>query len=207
LIQVVDADGDTLAAPANDIVVKIGDDIPAFIGQPTTLQLDEDGLAGANIDSGKPGEVNFGGATQQIANLAALFSVGADSPGTFQFTTGAAAALTALNLTSNHVAIVFTANLAGDTITGKAGALTVLTLQLTAAGSLTTTLSDQIDHANSPVNTETNLSIDLSALIQVVDADGDTLAAPANDIVVKIGDDIPAFIGQPTTLQLDEDGL
>ena len=72
---------------------------------PVALQVDEDGLAGANADNNRPGEVNFGGLTSANVNIATLFSVGADQPGTFQFTGNAVATLNALGLTSAGVLI------------------------------------------------------------------------------------------------------
>src|ERR671925_1089767 len=63
IVEVVDEDGDALSAPAGDIVLNIGDDIPQIVGSATTLQVDEDGLLGANADTGATGEVNFGGST------------------------------------------------------------------------------------------------------------------------------------------------
>ena len=84
----------------------------------------------------------------------------------------------------------------------------MLTLTLTAAGALSVTLNDQIDHADSPNDTETNLAITLGGLVEVVDEDGDALSAGAADIVLNIGDDIPTITGTtPVVLQVDEDGL
>ena len=80
-------------------MLNIGDDIPQIIGTtPVTLQLDEDALADANADSAPrlPGEADFGGQTTASVDLTTFFSVGADQPGTFQFTAGAVAALDAL---------------------------------------------------------------------------------------------------------------
>ena len=61
---------------------------------------------------------------------------------------------------------------------------------MTAAGQLNFTLIDQIDHTFGD-DVETNLSIDVGALIEVVDEDGDALPAGAGNIVINVGDDIP----------------
>ena len=81
----------------------------------------------------------------------------------------------------------------GDTITGSAGGNDIYTIQVTAAGQLNFTLIDQIDHTFGD-DVETNLSIDLGALIEVVDEDGDALPAGAGNIVLNIGDDIPQIV-------------
>ena len=135
------------------------------------------------------GEADFGGQASDSLDLTMVFSVGQDQPGTYGFTAGAVAALDALPLTSNQVVITHTQ--VGDTITGSAGGNPIYTIQVTAAGLLTFTLIDQIDHATGD-DTETNLPIDLAGVIQVEDEDGDALAAGAGDIVINVGDDIPA---------------
>ncbi len=165
--------------------------------EPVTLQLDEDGLTGANADDSRTGENDFGGSTTDSFDLTDAFKVGADQPGTFQFTSGASGAvatLNALGLTSDGATITFA--LVGDTITGTTagGTNEVLSLTLTDAGLLSVELSDQIDHADSPDNTETNLPINLGALIEVVDEDGDAVSTSAANIVLNIGDDIPVAI-------------
>ena len=93
----------------------------------------------------------------------------------------------------------------GDTITGSAGGNDIYTIQVTAAGQLTFTLIDQIDHTFGD-DAETNLPIDLGGLIEVVDEDGDALPAGAGNIVINVGDDIPQMC-QPAALQVDEDAL
>ena len=209
ILVATDADGDFIPL-SGGFIISVENDIPQIIGTtPVTLQLDEDGLAGANADSAPllPGEADFGEQTTANVDLTTFFSVGADQPGTFQFTAGAVAALDALPLTSGQLDITFALNAAGDTITGSTANGNVLTLNLTTDGSLTVTLLDQIDHTFGD-NVESNLAINLGGLIAVVDQDGDALAAASGDIVLNIGDDIPQIIGTtPVTLQLDEDGL
>ena len=67
-------------------------------------------------------------------------------------------------------------------ITGSAAGNPVYTITLTTAGQLSVQLLDQIDHADDPDNTETNLSINLGGIIQVVDSDGDALSTGAANI-------------------------
>ena len=63
--------------------------------------------------------MDFGGPASDSLDLTTVFSVGQDQPGTYGFTAGAVAALDALLLTSDQVAITHTQ--VGDTITGSAG--------------------------------------------------------------------------------------
>ena len=206
ILVATDFDGDSATGAASgSFTIAVENDIPQIVGQPAALQVDEDALGDANTDTGQTGEADFGGLATDSLDLTTFFSVGADEPGTYQFTSGAAAALDALLLTSDQVLITNT--LVGDTITGSAGVNPIYTIQVTAGGTLNVTLLDHIDHVDNPDDTETNLTISLGSLIEVVDEDGDALSAPSGDITLNIGDDIPnavVVINTPDTLVLDE---
>ena len=64
-----------------------------------------------------------------------------------------------------------------------------------ANGSYTFTLLDQLDHPTlnglAGDNTENDLGIALGSIIQATDADGDTVAANANGLVITVDDDTP----------------
>ena len=152
MIQVEDEDGDALVAGAGDIVINVGDDIPQHrLATPAALQVDEDALADANADTPvADGEVDFGGQASDSLDLTVVFSVGQDQPGTYGFTAGAVAALDALPLTSNQVAITHTQ--VGDTITGSAGRNPIYTIQVTAAWS-SDLHADRPDRPSTPATT------------------------------------------------------
>ena len=192
-------------------IISVENDIPQIIGTtPVTLQLDEDGLAGANADSAPllPGEADFGEQTTANVDLTTFFSVGADQPGTFQFTAGAVAALDALAADLGPVDITFTLKLRATRSPARQRAATLLTLNADD-GRVADGHAARPDRPRQFVTTSRrNLAINLGGLIEVVDQDGDALAAASGDIVLNIGDDIPQIIGTtPVTLQLDEDGL
>ena len=65
------------------------DDAPTVTGEAATLQVDEDGLANGNTDTGQTGEADLGGPLTDDFDLTTVFSIGADQPGTYQFTSGA----------------------------------------------------------------------------------------------------------------------
>ncbi len=190
-VPVTATDGKGGSTSAN-MSVTIEDDSPAFVGAgQSVLRVDEDGLASANVDSGRSGENDFGKQTVSHIELSTVINPGADGLGSYHFVSGALTQLAGLGLSSNGAAISYVVSPDGHTITGSAGGVSVFTVELTATGSLTFTLLGQVDHVNSPGNVETNLSIDLSGLIEVSDKDGDTLTPPVGSVVVSVGDDIP----------------
>jgi len=119
-----------------------------------------------------------------------LFSAGADQPLTYSLATNTSG-LPAL--TSNGVAITY--SVVGNTLTASAGGETVFTFVLNANGSYTFTLVDQLDHptlnGQAGDNTENDLSIALGSIILATDADGDSVAANANGLVITVDDDTP----------------
>ncbi|PLP58342.1 hypothetical protein CYK37_15670, partial [Mesorhizobium loti] len=191
VVPVTASDGKDGSATANMSII-IEDDSPAFVSvSQTVLRVDEDGLASANADSGRSGENDFGKQTVSHIELSTVINPGADGLGSYHFASGALTQLGGLGLSSNGAAISYSLSPDGHTITGSAAGVSVFTVELTATGSLTFTLLGQVDHVNSPGNVETNLTIDLSGLIEVADKDGDTLTPPTGSVVVSVGDDIP----------------
>ena len=87
---------------------------------------------------------------------------------------------------------------------------TVFTFQLTAAGNWTFTLVDQLDHPTLDGlpgdNTENDLLINLGAIVQATDRDGDTVTGNATGLVVTVNDDTP-IQGAISSGTVDEDGL
>ena len=194
-----DRDGDTDTADLNiGGALKFKDDGPSIIPGTISAAVDEDGLAGANIDAARAGEVaGTGSATVSGAAgaLNALASFGADQAGTFSLGSDLSS-LTAQGLKSNGVALTYTVS--GDTLTAKAGALDVFTLQVGSNGSYTFTLKDQLDHPTlngvAGDNTENSLDINFGSVLKVTDRDGDSLAlggATGANFKITVQDDIP----------------
>ena len=81
----------------------------------------------------------------------------------------------------------------------------VFTFQLTTAGGWTFTLVDQLDHA--PGNDENDLTINLGAIVQATDVDGDSVSGNAAGLVVTVDDDVPAQNEATANINVDEDDL
>ena len=71
----VDGDGDPVDVPLH---ISVQDDIPALTVGSDTIVVDEDGLAGANADAGRTGEVVGTGFVTAHGNLADNFNFGED---------------------------------------------------------------------------------------------------------------------------------
>ena len=201
LVKVTDRDGDSITLGGTtgaNFNITVQDDIPIPCPGTIVASVDEDGLAGANADMGRAGEVaGTGSATVTGASgaLAGLVSVGADQVGSFGIGSDLSS-LTAQNLSSNGVALTYT--VAGDTITAKAGGLEVFTLQVTSAGGYTFTLKDQLDHpalnGAAGDNTENTMDINFGGILKVTDRDGDSIVLGGTtgaSFVIKVQDDIP----------------
>ncbi len=179
-MQATDFDGDTVVGNATGLVITVDDDTPIATAGTSTGTVDEDGVVEGIADAG-PGDGIAGGtgdvagqATVATGSVTALFQSGADEPLTYGFTGNAVTTLQALGLTSGGVALSYA--IAADTVTASAPAgNTVFTFQLTAAGNWTFTLVDQLDHAAG--NAENDLTINLGAIVQATDFDGDTVSA------------------------------
>ena len=215
LVHAVDQDGDPVDASARSLVVSVDDDlpVPANEGSVTGL-VDEDNLPNGNNDNA-PGDDYLGNAdgdndgtttSGAAGSLASLYSVGADDPLSFGLSTDTSG-LPAL--TSGGVAVTYA--VVGNVLTASAGGSTVFTLTVNADGSWTFDLEGQLDHASG--NSENNLFIDFSSIIEAEDFDHDPAAPlPAGSFVINVDDDIPTpkipVEGQPLLGGLvDEDNL
>ena len=197
ILVATDADGDSVTANAGGLVITVDDDTPTASATLLTGTVDEDGVPGGL--AGGPGDVP-GEATIASGSVATLFNSGADAPLTFSLLANTAG-LPAL--TSNGVAVTYVVN--GNTLTASAGGNTVFTFVLNANGSYTFTLVDQLDHALGPV--EDNLSISLGSIISATDADGDSVTASANGLVITVNDDTPTASATVLGGTVDEDGV
>ncbi|CAN7334059.1 beta strand repeat-containing protein [Mesorhizobium caraganae] len=190
ILRAADADGDTVAAAANALVVTVDDDTPTASQAQQTGTVDEDGVPGGI--AGGTGDV-AGEVTVASGSVTPLFNSGADAPLTFSLnsnTSGLPA------LTSGGVAVTY--SVVGNTLTASAGANTVFTFALNGTtGAWTFTLADQLDHPTlnglPGDNEENDLAVNLSSLLRATDADGDTVAAAANALIVTVDDDTPTI--------------
>ncbi|WP_371355942.1 hypothetical protein ACA087_04955 [Pseudomonas chlororaphis] len=197
LLQATDKDGDTVTAAAEKLVITVDDDTPTATGTAAAGTVDEDGLA--NGIAGGVGDV-AGEATTASGNVTGIFQSGADVPLTYSLssdTSGLPA------LTSGGVALVY--SVAGDTLTAKAGAVDVFTFSLSAAGAYSFTLLQPLDHPAG--DDENDITLNLGAMLQATDKDGDTVTAAAEKLVITVDDDTPTANGTAGAGTVDEDGL
>ncbi|WP_372238857.1 DUF5801 repeats-in-toxin domain-containing protein, partial [Acinetobacter sp. Swhac1] len=103
-------------------------------------------------------------------------------------------------LTSNGVAVVWTLDTATNTVTGTAGALTIITVVLdSATGDYTVTLDSAVDHADNSVEDILDFTIPTS----VTDNHGATAASTLNVIVEDDGPSVSVG-STAATLTVDE---
>ncbi|WP_458378315.1 T1SS-143 repeat domain-containing protein [Pseudomonas chlororaphis] len=197
MLQATDKDGDTVTAAADKLVITVDDDTPTATGTAEAGTVDEDGLA--NGIAGGIGDVP-GEATTASGNVTAIFQSGADVPLTYSLSSDASG-LPALS--SGGVALVY--SVAGDTLTAKAGAVDVFTFSFSAAGAYSFTLLQPLDHPAG--NDENDITLNLGAMLQATDKDGDTVTAAAEKLVITIDDDTPTATGTAEAGTVDEDGL
>ncbi|PXX64372.1 T1SS-143 domain-containing protein [Pseudomonas sp. LAMO17WK12:I10] len=197
LLKATDKDGDTVTAAAEKLVITVDDDTPTANGTAAAGTVDEDGLA--NGIAGGVGDVP-GEATTASGSVTGVFQSGADVPLSYALssdTSGLPA------LTSGGVALVY--SVTGDTLTAKAGGVDVFTFSLNAAGDYSFTLLQPLDHPAG--NDENDISLNLGAMLQATDKDGDTVTAAANKLVITVDDDTPTATGTAEAGTVDEDGL
>ncbi len=181
-----DGDGDT--APTS-LTITVDDDTPVANAASSTGTVDEDGLPGGITDNGS----NDVPGADLTANgfVTGLFTVGADDPLTYSLDDSSTAALDALGLTSNGVAVTYT--ISGNTITAVAGTTPIFTFTLDpATGAWAFTLQGPLDHATGDSENATDIVVEFASLIRATDVDGDEVAANAGaSIAVTIDDDSP----------------
>ncbi|MBJ7438893.1 MAG: VCBS domain-containing protein [Sphingopyxis sp.] len=187
--EITDGDGDTSIATAT--IMLVADSTPQ-IRQADNVTVDEDGLPGANLDNGRPGEVvSTGSAT---ATGAIVIDFGGDVPATLagSLVLNDSAALDT-QLTVDGVAVTFAKD--GADLVGSVGGVEVIRISITGvvAGpgatevsySYSVTLSQSIDQIAAGEDTDL-----LSAIgFTVTDNDGSTASGSFG---VTIVDDIPS---------------
>ena len=204
ILQATDFDSDTVAAAPNALIVTVDDDTPTASQASQTGTVDEDGVPGGI--AGGTGDVT-GEATVATGSVAPLFNSGADQPLTFSLKTDTSGLP---GLTSGGVAVTYA--VVGNTLTASAGGNTVFTFALDGiTGAWTFTLVDQLDHASLDGlpgdDTENDLPINLSSILQATDFDSDTVAAAPNALIVTVDDDTPTASQASQAGTVDEDGV
>ncbi|MCG8652710.1 MAG: hypothetical protein MI861_22920, partial [Pirellulales bacterium] len=210
LINVTDGDGDTIMLNGQ-VIFKVTDDIPEAVGM-VMATVDE-----ADI----PDQVSQPTPTSATIDLALFVDFGVDGQGAVPFALKDATALgdpagavtvrdengAPVALTSMGDPVLYTGfdtSVAGQTtLTATADGRTVFTLTLTDAGQITFNLFDTIDHplTDDPGTNEDEtafedrLFIDVGALINATDGDGDQFMLAAEQVVFKVTDDIPEASG------------
>jgi T1SS-143 domain-containing protein len=191
--QITDYDTDKAVAP---VVITVRDDAPRFPPEnPDNPPEDPENPPGNPGDPNDPAmgngyrivdETNLsGGQIVTEGKLNADF--GADAPGSYALKPGtfnSYGSKTGGNLTSNGVPVVVT--LEGGKFVGKAGAITVFTLELNATtGAYKFTLLEQLDHAN---GSNPNDVINLVFGVEAADSEGDKVNGT---IRIDVRDDAP----------------
>ena len=193
IIEATDADGDSVTAFAGGLVITVDDDTPTASSNHVTGLVDEDGVVEGAADSGDGdgiaggiGDVP-GAPTVASGSVASMFNTGADAPLSFGFAANAVTVLEGLGLTSGGDALDYV--VLGNTVTASTAAGDVFTFELNDNGSWEFTLIDQLDHADGL--DENDLAINLGAIIQATDADGDSVVGNADGLVITVDDDTP----------------
>ncbi|MFV3334858.1 retention module-containing protein [Pseudomonas sp. NY15437] len=186
---ITDGDGDQSVASLDlggKLVFK--DDGPVLIaGGSVTGQVMEDALPGGNPDGA-------GDTTTATGSLSSLVNFGADGPGAFSLT-GNTASLSAQNLTSGGVALSY--SVVGNLLTAMAGAKTIFTLSVDAAGHYEFKLLGPLDHPLHNGDDGEQLTLNLGGVIKATDGDGDPVSLGAGSLVIHVQDDLPVVHSEP----------
>lgn len=179
---IIDKDGDPSQATLSVYV----DDI-----SPVIAKVDEDELSGGITDN--DGETTI--ATGSVSSLVVGPSTGV------QFilsgnTSGLAGA------SSGSTPLVY--SVVGDTLSAKAGAVTVFTLQVESDGDYTFTLLKPLDHSLGNGDDGELLVMDFASILQA--SNGVDPVSLAGSFLVQIEDDVPT-VSANAPVQLDDDAL
>jgi T1SS-143 domain-containing protein len=193
---ITDGDGDQRSDSVDlggKLVFK--DDGPVLIaGGNVTGQVMEDALPGGNPDGASDTTVAKG-------SLASLVNFGADGPGAFSLT-GDYSSLTAQHLTSGGVALVY--SVVGNLLTAMAGAKTIFTLSVDAAGNYEFKLVGPLDHPLHNGSDAEQLALNLGGVIKATDGDGDPVSLGSGSLVINVQDDLPVVHSEPPCQTVSE---
>ena len=204
-----DGDGDGIPLGTGSFIIQVRDDIPVALGGTVDLgTVYEDGLTATNSDDQSVGNPETDHTEVSVIitsdQLKALVSAGADEDVTFSLN---GAVGNPLGLTSHNIPVTYLVS--GNTLTAKAGANTVFTIEDNLDGTFTFTLLDQLDHLplGSGAGDDEPLTLNLAAAFKATDFDGDSVVLTgALNLIVE--NDVPTAV--QTTVPLGtvyEDGL
>ncbi|OWP51745.1 DUF5801 repeats-in-toxin domain-containing protein, partial [Pseudomonas nitroreducens] len=186
---ITDGDGDQQSASLDlggKLVFK--DDGPVLIaGGSVSGQVMEDALTGGNPDGASD-------TTTATGSLTSLVNFGADGPGAFSLT-GDYSSLTSQHLTSGGVALTY--SVVGNLLTAMAGAKTVFTLSVDAAGNYEFKLVGPLDHPLHNGSDAEQLAPNLGGVIKATDGDGDPVSLGSGSLVINVQDDLPVVHSEP----------
>jgi len=193
---ITDGDGDQQSASVDlggKLVFK--DDGPALVaGGNVTGQVMEDALPGGNPDGASD-------TTTAKGSLTSLVNFGADGPGAFSLT-GDYSSLTAQHLTSGGVALAY--SVVGNLLTATAGAKTIFTLAVDAAGNYEFKLVGPLDHPLHNGSDAEQLALNLGGVIKATDGDGDPVSLGSGSLVINVQDDLPVVHSEPPCQDVSE---
>ncbi|KTD66175.1 structural toxin protein RtxA [Legionella spiritensis] len=200
---VTDADGDSVEQALNlgQGTFSINDDGPLVNGNTDTAQLVyEDALPAGNADPGQT--LNISG------SLSSLVDFGADGPGGFELTTDYLTTLAAFGLTSDGQALSYSAseNNGIQSVVAKdylGQDVFTFTFDKTT-GNYDFTLQSHLDHLPPPIAQDDDtqsLPIQLGAIINAIDADGDKVNL-GQSFGVHVQDDLP--VAQNDSVSVNE---
>ncbi|PJI49538.1 MAG: hypothetical protein CTR55_09290 [Pseudomonas sp.] len=186
---ITDGDGDHKSASidlGDKLVFK--DDGPALIaGGSLTGQVMEDALPNGNPDGASDTTVAKG-------SLGALVNFGADGPGAFSLT-GDYSSLISQHLRSGGVELGY--SVVGNLLTATAGAKTIFTLSVDAAGNYEFKLVGPLDHPLHNGSDAEQLALNLGGVIKATDGDGDPVSLGSGSLVINVQDDLPVVHSEP----------
>ena len=193
---ITDGDGDQKSASldlGDKLVFK--DDGPVLIANGSlTGQVMEDALPQGNPDGASDTTVAKG-------SLASLVNFGADGPGAFSLT-GDYSSLTSQHLTSGGVALTY--GVVGNLLTAMAGAKTIFTLSVDAAGNYEFKLTGPLDHPLHNGSDAEQLALNLGGVIKATDGDGDPVSLGSGSLVINVQDDLPVVHSEPPCQDVSE---
>ena len=206
IVVATDSDGDSALGAAsggftitvqNDVPILTESERPGFFGS-----VEEDGMSLTTKDSAE-GNKDAGDDYSQdetsgtAGSLASYVQVGADEPVTFGLSSDTSGLP---QLLSGGLPVQYAVD--GNVLTATAGGTTVFTFTMYAGGTWSFDLQGQLDHVDDGTNTEnfafrtvgggSTSGIDLSSVIAITDADGDSVGDLDQGFFrIAVQDDVP----------------
>ena len=148
---------------------------------PVVAQVDEDELPNGNSDGDAFTTVATGNLSELLIGIpSAQFKLGANTSGL-------------ADLTSDGVAITYSVDPAGDTLTATAGGTVIFTLRVETDGDFTFTLTGSIDHPAGTTDTSL-LPLNFTSLLQAT-VSGASVPLAGN-FIVNVEDDVPVVLAK-----------